>query len=220
MKRLIILFTMIPLLGLGQGFGGGLFAGISATQMFGDDIGGFNKAGIYGGAFTDYRLRPKSTLQLELSFLQRGSKQTPTPKNGNTRWLFNLNYIEMPILYRWYGIKNMSLELGPSASFLISSRQEDIFGEIPNELRVPFHDFDFSGVIGLSYYLVKGKLEVNARYSMSIVPTSNGPRKNWHHHVMAFSLRWWFKTTIDQAREAIANNKVKVNVNVGEGSDE
>ena len=214
MKRLIFILIMIPTLGFGQGFGGGLFVGISTTQMLGDNIGGFNKAGFYGGGFTDFRFTPKSTLQLELSFLQRGSRQTPTVKNNGTKILFNLNYIEFPVLYKWYGIKNMSIEIGPSVSYLVNSRQEDSAGEVTNG--ISFKKIDLSGAIGLSYYLVKGKLEVNARYSLSAIPPSTDAGRYWQHHVIAFSLRWWFKTTIDQAREAIANNKVKVNVNVGE----
>ncbi|MFT5920363.1 MAG: hypothetical protein ACI9FU_002181 [Granulosicoccus sp.] len=217
MKRLLILvsFLGISLSSFAQGFGGGLFAGISTSQMLGDNIGGFHKAGFYGGAFTDFRFTPRSALQLEMSFLQRGSKQTPTVKNNNTSLFFNLNYIEFPVLYRWYGIKNMNLEIGPSVSYLISSRQEDTFGEITN--KIDFNDIDLSLAAGLSYYLLKNKkLEVNARYSISLIPPSTDAGRYWQHHVIAFSIRYWFKTTINQATEAIANNKVKVNINLKE----
>lgn len=217
MKRLLILIflTGVSISSFAQGFGGGLFAGISTSQMTGDNIVGFHKAGFYGGAFTDYRFTPRSTLQLELSFLQRGSRQTPTVKNNNTRFLYNLNYIEFPVLYRWYGIKNMNLEIGPSVSYLINSKQEDSFGEVTN--KIEFNKIDLSIAAGLSYYLLKSKkLEVNARYSLSVIPTSSDAARYWQHHVIAFSIRYWFKTTISQAIEAIGKNKIKVNVNLKE----
>ena len=157
MKQLLILisFLGISISSMAQGFGGGLFAGIATSQMIGDSIGGFHKAGFYGGAFTDYRFTPRSALHLELSFLQRGSRKTPTVKNNGKSSLFNLNYIEIPILYRWYGIKNMNLEIGPSLSYLIGTKQEDENGELPTQ--VPFYDFDLSIAAGLSYYLHQSK---------------------------------------------------------------
>ncbi len=217
MKRLLFLisFLAISLPSFAQGFGGGLFAGISTSQMLGDDIGGFHKAGFYGGGFTDYRFTPMSALQLELSFLQRGSKQTPTEDNGFLSRYYNLNYIEFPVLYRWYGIKNMNLEIGPSISYLISSIEKDNAGELTSP--VEFNNIDLSLAVGLSYYLLRSKkLEVNARYSLSLIPISAGRGRYWQHHVIAFSLRYWFKTSISKATEAISNNKVKVNVNLKE----
>jgi hypothetical protein len=217
MKQLLILisFLGISLSSSAQGFGGGLFAGISTSQMTGDAIVGFHKAGVYGGAFTDYRFTPRSALQLELSFLQRGSKQTPAEENGYLSRYINLNYIEFPVLYRWYGIKNMNLEIGPSVSYLISSIEKDNAGQV--NFPVKFNEVDLSIAAGLSYYLLKSKkLEINARYSLSVIPTSSDAGRYWQHHVIAFSVRYWFKTSISQATEAIRNNKVKVNVNVRE----
>jgi hypothetical protein len=100
---------------------------------------------------------------------------------------------------------------------LINSKQEDSFGEITNASKINFKTIDLSIAAGLSYYLLKSKkLEINARYSLSVIPTSSDAGRYWQHHVIAFSVRYWFKTSISQATEAIRNNKVKVNVNVRE----
>ena len=88
-------------------------------------IGGFNKVGAWAGAFTDYRFTPRSTLQLELSFIQKGSRQAPTVKNDGILYVHNQNILEIPVLYRWYGIKNMSIELGLQAGVILSTVERE-----------------------------------------------------------------------------------------------
>ena len=171
-------------------------AGISTSQITGDGIAGFHKLGFYGGGFTDFRFTPKSALQLELNFIQKGSRQTPTVKNGNAKILYNFNYIELPIVYRWYGIKNMNFEIGPQFGYMISHVRKDIAGEVNDQ--IPYRPLELSATAGLSYYLLKNKkLEVNARYSMSVLSIQSADW--WVNHVMAFSLRWWFKRAVIKA---------------------
>jgi hypothetical protein len=45
-----------------QGFGGGVFVGISTSQVTGDNIGGFNKVGVLGRWF--YRLSVLAQIDL------------------------------------------------------------------------------------------------------------------------------------------------------------
>jgi hypothetical protein len=218
MRLLSFLFFLLPFISFGQGFGGGLFGGISTTQVTGDGIVGFHKAGGWAGAFTDYRFTPRSAIQFELSFIQKGSRRTPTVKNGNDFRLYNHNMIEIPILYRWYGIKNMSIELGTQVGVLLSSidRVENSFNNFETRNSPAYRKAEWSGTAGLSYYFLKGKVEVNARYSNSILTI----RKNglWMNHVFAFSVRYWFKTTLDRDKiEATKKkNKVQLKIDIGQ----
>ncbi len=215
----IILFILIslPSFLFGQGFGGGLYGGISTSQVTGDNIGGFNKVGGWGGAFTDYRFTPRSTLQFELSFIQKGSRQAPTVKNNGVFILYNHNMLEIPVLYRWYGIKNMSIELGLQAGILLSSIEKGTnIIEVRNSSAYP--KAEFSGAAGLSYYFWKGKIEVNARYANSILTM----RKQdwWINHVFAFSVRYWFKTTLDKDKIEATKKKNKVQLKIDTGKEE
>lgn len=216
MRNLIFIFLLVPILGFGQGFGGGLYAGISTSQVTGDNIGGFNKIGAWGGAFTDYRFTPRSTLQLELSFIQKGSRQAPTVKNNGVLYVHNQNILEIPVLYKWYGIKNMSIELGLQAGIILQTVERG--NTIPTTTNNPlFQPAEFSGAAGLSYYFWKNKIEVNMRYSNSIL-SLKGQRDWWMNHVFAFSVRFWFKTTLDRDKiEATKKkNRVEVKVDTGE----
>lgn len=213
MRLLIFFFSVLPFISFSQGFGGGLYGGISTSQVSGDGIGGFHKVGAWAGAFTDYRFTPRSTLQFEISFIQKGSRQTPTVKNDNTLILYNHNMLEIPVLYRWYGIKNMSIELGLQAGVLLSSFEKKTgldFFEERNSAAYP--RAELSGAAGLSYFFWKGKIEANVRYSNSITTM----RKNdwWMNHVFAFSVRYWFKTTLDKDKIEATKKKSQIQVKV------
>jgi hypothetical protein len=126
--------------------------------------------------------------------------------------------IEVPVLYRWYGIKNMSMELGMQGAYLINSTERNNAGEIAG--RAPLRQAEWSAVGGLSYYFLKGKIEVNARYSNSILTM----KKNdwWMNHVVGFSVRYWFRTTLDRDKlEATKKkNRIQVKVDTGDKIDE
>lgn len=193
MIRLLIvgLLVLSAQISFAQGFGGGISAGISTSQIIGDGIHGFHKVGFYGGGFTDFRFTKKSALQFELNFIQKGSRQTPTAKNGNVKLLWNFNYVELPIVYRWYGIKNMNIEIGPQLAYMISNYREDPAGEVIND-PIPYRPLDLSVTAGLSYYFLKSKkLEVNVRYATSILSVQSADW--WSNQVISFSLRYWFK---------------------------
>ncbi len=217
MRGFVFLLLAFPFLSLAQGFGGGIYAGISTTQITGDGIVGFNKVGAWGGGFTDYRFTPRSTLQLELSFIQKGSRQAPTVKNNNIFILYNLNMLEIPVMYRWYGIKNMSIELGTQAGVVLSSVETGTL--LPeNRNAAIYNRFEWSGAAGLSYFFWKGKIEVNARYSNSILSLRKGDW--WMNHVFGFSVRYWFKTTLDRDRIAATKKNSGIELKIDTGTEE
>ncbi len=215
MRVLIFILFLFPIGIFAQGFGGGLYGGISTSQVTGDAIVGFHKVGGWGGAFTDYRFTPRSTLQFELSFIQKGSRQAPTVKNNGVLYVNNQNYLELPILYKWYGIKNMSIEMGTQVGYLISAIERDNSGEIRGA--IPHKKVEWSAAAGLSYYFWKGKIEVNARYANSIL--SMKKQDWWMNHVFAFSVRYWFKTTLDRDKIEATKKKNKVQLKIDTGDE-
>ncbi len=107
-----------------QGFSGGLRTGLTATEISGDNAGGPEKLGWYASAFTHWDVGPFSRLQLEISFVQKGSRAIRPPAdmidiplrlNGSGRTDFledgppssdqgrgyklNLSYVEIPVTW-------------------------------------------------------------------------------------------------------------------------
>lgn len=207
MWRIIVFASMLipSVRALGQNFGGGVHVGLISSHVLESTVPAqYNKVGLWAGGFTDYRFTPKSTLQLELSFIQKGFRQAGNLDNNNVDKGMNLNYLEIPILYRWWGIKNMSIEIGPQMGVLLSHREWDQFGDIEggNPNYKDFSRFELSAAAGLSYFFLKGRLEVNARYAISAIPIrvrAQGeaiwPLARQYNSMFGFSVRWWFKNT-------------------------
>ena len=76
---------------LSQSFDGGLLAGLTTSQISGDNLGGFNKLGFAIGIFTQRNISEKSKLRFELSYFQKGSKNNNLNLNLNS---FKLDYID------------------------------------------------------------------------------------------------------------------------------
>jgi len=208
--RFPILIAMLCLLQLGvhaQRFGGGVHLGFISSQIL--EYGyptTYDKVGFSAGGFTDYRFTPNSTLQMELNFIQKGTRQSGTLKNNNVQFGVQLNYIEMPLLYRWWGIRNMTVEIGPMFGILVSSKewQDSPDFSFDNLNYKEFHRFDLSAAGGLSYFFLRSRLEVNARYAISVIPMRTRaqgvgiwPVARQYNSVFALSVRWWFKNTYD-----------------------
>lgn len=217
MRIVSVLLILAPFISNAQRFGGGLYGGISTSQVSGDGIAGFNKVGGWAGLFTDYRFTPRSTLQFEISFIQKGSRQAPTVKNNGILYVHNQNMIEIPVLYRWYGIKNMSIELGFQAGILMGTVERG--NVIPETRNNPaFRKAEASAMGGLSYFFWKGKIEVNGRYSNSLHSLKTNDW--WMNHVISFSVRYWFRTTLDRDKIIATKKKNQVQLNIDTGKDE
>ena len=72
----------------GQNFKAGLIAGISTSQVSGDQLGGFNKLGIKFGASVNHFINSSSRGQLALYYIDKGSNDV------NSDFRIDLSYIE------------------------------------------------------------------------------------------------------------------------------
>jgi len=150
-----------------QDFHAGVIGGISATQVAGDGLSGYNKAGVIVGGFVNRSFSDKTSFQMEILFIQKGSRQPVIPDQNNEFYVMRLSYIEVPLLFKWQFHPKFNFEFGPSFGNLIFSEEEDQFGIEKN--RPPFKTFEFSGNVGLSYQLSE-KFTVNSRFSTSVLP--------------------------------------------------
>jgi hypothetical protein len=155
-----------------QKFHGGLFAGIAASQISGDQLSGFNKAGIYAGGFTNYYFTEKSALELEIYFIQKGSHKSQRPKNNDySAYNLNLQYTEMALLYQWHFPKRFFLETGLGLGVILNTLaiEKDENGIVPNYSRPRFNQFDLSLIAGLGVNISE-HFKVNLRGENSMIP--------------------------------------------------
>ena len=174
----------------------GLKAGLSTSQVEGDSYGGFHKAGADGGIFVNTRFREKFSAQLEMIFIQKGSKHIGNPEIGDGSYYYmGLNYIEVPVMFQYHQ-KKFTFELGPGFGYLISSSEYNEFGAVYMPLE--FNKTEISAGIGVSFEIIKN-LSINWRYSNSIVPIRSfrSGQTRWYNpgqrnNVLAFTLNYQF----------------------------
>lgn len=175
-KKLIFMKNKLLVLALfcagnimAQEFKGGVFAGMTAAQVDGDNLAGFDLPGANLGFFTFIDIGEQSQLQLELSFVQKGSRKEPSDTNPNT-FKARINYISVPVLYR-YRWNDFSLEIGPVADILVSSNEQWNGLELPSD--PPFNRFNLAALVGINYHFSE-KVYVNFRSVNSLIPIRPG----------------------------------------------
>jgi len=147
-----------------QEFKAGMKAGISTSQVSGDNLGGFHKAGLLIGGYVNRNINPLLSLQLEMIFIQKGSSNTN--KNFPIAEIY-LDYIEVPLLLIYRQSENIFIESGIHTSALINGYYHDLYGRLENQNK--FDNFDLGFIIGVNYK-INNKLSLNTRASNSIIP--------------------------------------------------
>lgn len=125
-QYLIILFIslFVSVSVSGQKFTGGLKGGLVGSQVAGDTYSGYKKAGINAGAWINLALSEKSLIQMELGYIQKGSRENPDyEKNKMDSYVMQLGYVELPFLYRYTYNDFLGFEAGLSMNFLLHHRE-------------------------------------------------------------------------------------------------
>ena len=119
-NKTIILFGFFWIFTLNiqaQNFDGGCIIGVSTSQVSGDRLGGFNKAGILVGVFANTSISSIMRLQMEMIYIQKGSNNPEMQKNEISD--ISLSYLETPIFLRYRQNKNIQIEAGLSGGVLL-----------------------------------------------------------------------------------------------------
>jgi hypothetical protein len=161
----------------GQQFRGGLKGGMVASEVSGDNLSGPNKIGFYGAAFANYPFSGNESLQMEVMYIQKGSRAWPEEANQYFDYRFALQYVEVPVLFvqnlsRFTSLNylnNILVHGGLSASFLVDSQETENGFSIPDERRDNFYGAELNLIMGFSYPLTE-MIFFNFAYSNSLTP--------------------------------------------------
>jgi len=187
-----------------QNFGGGIILGLSTSQVGGDDLGGFNKAGLLAGVFANKSISPLFSFQMEMTYIQKGSNN-PDMNDYKSKNVekpdISLNYIEVPILLQYQQNTTLKIEGGIQFANLINGYYNDSYGEITYSGTTPFIKNDIGLLLGMDYKFSRN-LSLNTRISNSILPigeedynhptTYNSTRKGKYNSVLSFAIHYNF----------------------------
>jgi hypothetical protein len=211
MKRLVFLL-MVVLPGFHAGaqnvFKVGFLGGVNTSQVHGDMLSGFNKAGLIAGGFVKKEISDTWGVKFEILYTEKGSRKNARPDKGDVKFfLLRLNYAEIPLVLR-FRHKKIVGELGLSEAFLVNHRQWDEVGEITH--LNPVRKTETNLITGLAWQ-VRDNIEFNVRYTNSIFPvlkfdvpvyyTSrfyNLFNRGFYNNVLNFSIHYQLKAKNDQ----------------------
>jgi hypothetical protein len=184
MKRIIA--TLILLI-LGTGLSKaqllkfGVKGGVNFANYTGGDISDVDFKAItsyHGGAVMELKMFENFAIQPELLYSTQGSELEGLGDQVKNE----LGYISIPVLAKFYLTSNeLSLELGPQASFLVSERNE-VDATVTNS-------FDFGLAGGLSYKITNG-LFVSGRYVAGLTEAKQDA--DLKNSVIQFSVGYMF----------------------------
>ena len=138
----------------------GAKAGLNLATLDGQDIEGTGtKAGIHFGGMAEISINDKFSVQPELLFSTQGANA----EFGEDT--FNLSYISLPIMAKYYATEALSIEVGPQVGFLVNAELEEL-GET-YDIEEDTNGVDFSLNFGLGYKLASG-LNFSARYNLGL----------------------------------------------------
>jgi len=182
-----------------QRFNGGIMIGGDASQVDGDTYDGYHKFGYLGGAFVSLRITPHSSFQMELEYIQKGSKRNDSTVTGGNTYLLRIHYMEIPFLYQYTFKKRFYFEAGPAADVTIGSLE--LLNDVTPPSTVPLRPVTLTGIFGFGAS-VTSHLRLNLRYNYSLMSirngTANGYRKIFfevgqYNNLFSFSVLWDFK---------------------------
>ncbi|NVK27540.1 MAG: PorT family protein [Flavobacteriia bacterium] len=164
--RIKVLFWLLltSTVGWSQNFDGGFFAGLTANQIDGDGIGGYDHVGVQFGVFAKRTFSEKWSARLELQYIWRGSRE-PVSDTSNL-YRTDLHQISIPVVavYHW---DKISVEAGLSGDINIITSEENIYGEF--EPDPPYNRFVLNSIIGVNYAVTE-KFVLNLRSHYSLTP--------------------------------------------------
>ncbi len=194
-KKIHIILIMLVLLTLvlqAQRFNGGILLGLNASQIDGDMLSGYNKAGPVGGVYVHTQLNRNWQAQMEIKYCPKGSA---TPKDAAQLRKARLLYIEIPVLLSYEIIRDLKIQGGVGFGYLFSAMQTEGSGYY--DFRNPPESFELSGQIGIWYDFLDN-FGFMVRYSYSVFPVKEGlistvvGAGTWYNNVFGIGVAYRF----------------------------
>ena len=185
-----------------QDFGGGVILGLSTSQVGGDDLAGFHKAGLLLGVFANKSITELLSFQMEMTYIQKGSNN-PNMNNvehpNYSKQDISLSYIEVPLLLQYNQSDKLKIEGGVLTAYLVDGHYNDFNGKMPNAIN-PFISYDIGLLLGIDYKYSEN-ISLNTRIGNSILPIGsedyenqvyNSSKKGKYNSVLSFALHYNF----------------------------
>ncbi len=158
MKKLILLVFTVLL--TATSFAQGIDVGIKAGANFATltDVGDTStRTGLLIGAFVTLKFSDKLALQGDALYSQEGSEFDASE--------INLEYINFPIVLKYYVVKRLNIHAGPQFGFIVDADISTLIENIGAQIGT--NTFNLSGVVGIGVDLPLG-FRASGRYNFGL----------------------------------------------------
>ncbi|RKR11157.1 outer membrane protein with beta-barrel domain [Flavobacterium sp. 90] len=160
MKRIIFAAMAVMVFGFAnaQKTRFGVKGGLNVTSF----AGGYNYnakslVGFQVGGFAEIKVIERLAIQPEILFSTQGAKQELSMTNFDSK----LNYINVPVLAKFYITKQFTVEAGPQLGFLVSAKQDG------HDAKDSYKSVDTGFNFGAGYNFTDN-VSVNLRYTVGL----------------------------------------------------
>ena len=161
----------------------GAKAGLNFASMVGDDADGLDgRTSIHLGVTAEIEMSDSFSIQPELLYSGQGYTA-----DGDVTG--KVDYINLPVMAKFYVADGFSVEAGPQIGFLASAKQ-DVDGE-SSDIKDLLKSTDFALNLGAGYKLDSG-LNFGLRYSMGLTDVPEGDSDGFKHSVLQLSVGFNF----------------------------
>lgn len=157
-------------------FSFGVSGGVNFSNLLQGSDGAQNSiTGFHFMGFVEYRFSDKFSIQPGVAYSRQGAETDDiyVPEfDTTTKFKMTLDYVNVPILLKYYVVKGFGVEAGPQVGFLTTAKAKDIVvdGEsvgMDVDIKDMFKSVDFGIDIGASYTFDQGFI-VGGRYNIGL----------------------------------------------------
>ncbi|WP_235889679.1 porin family protein [Flavobacterium profundi] len=139
----------------------GAKAALNLSNLTGDVEDNSMKVGFQIGGLVEIKISDRFAVQPELVFSTQGAKFSDDFGDYDA----NLNYLNIPVMAKFYVAEGFSLEAGPQIGFLMSAKLKADGGDLDIKDETNSTDFGFNFGAG---YDVTENINLGVRYSLGL----------------------------------------------------
>lgn len=175
MKKIILLISiaLLTITSINAQASFGIKAGVNFASILNENISGVKgRTSFNVGFVTEIETSYSTAVQIELLYSGQGFKyKGGFIENENVpKETYKLDYLNIPIVFKYYFKEGFSFETGPQVGFLLSAKTSDTDINVSKA----FTDASFDWLIGFGYKFENG-FNVNARYTLGFTDIWKGP---------------------------------------------
>ena len=156
----------------------GAKVGVDATNFWGSDVEHGMKPSYQAGLVMEYKFNPHFAIAPEVVFASQGGKYKAIEMNlfgldVSKEVTFNTNYINVPVMLKYYMSPAFSVDFGPQVGFNVYSKVSVEDGDKAYDLKDSTKAVDFGLGLGGTYNLTENAF-VQARYTLGMTKVFDG----------------------------------------------